>query len=71
LPWGLIGYYYSTTTVTSGGSISSGAIYKQVALDLRYSFNVGTTLIAHRNVYLKTVFNNLTGKVSLASTPIV
>lgn len=53
-PYGAI-YYYSTTTGVAAGE-SPGASYMWLlypTTDLRYSFNVGTTLIAKNNVYIK------------------
>ena len=46
-------YYNSTTTVSANGQVGSGTLYKQLGIDLRYSFNTGTTLVAPNGVYLK------------------
>lgn len=52
-PFGPYYYYYSTGTVSSGGAIAASRIWKQyTAVNLRYSFNTGTTLTANRDIYL-------------------
>lgn len=52
-PFGFIHYYASTTTVSAAGNISGGAqAYAYNGVDLRYTFNCGTTLTAHRPFYL-------------------
>lgn len=55
-PFGPI-YYYSTTTGVAAGE-SPGASYMWIqypTVDLRYSFNAGTTLTAKQTVYVKCV----------------
>ena len=51
-PFAQILYYNSTTTISANASVGATALYEQVTLDLRYSFNTGTTLTAHKDVYL-------------------
>ena len=53
-PHGLI-FYYSTTTTVSAGSAPSGSYMwiMHYAIDLRYSFNAGSTLTANKDVYIK------------------
>lgn len=64
-------YYNSTTTVASAGYTGNATLYQQLGLiDLRYSFNTGTTLTANKPVYL-VVTPQTDGQVKLASTPIV
>ena len=64
-------YYNSTTTVAAAGYTGNSTLYQQLGLiDLRYSFNTGTTLTAHKPVYL-VVTPQTDGQVKLASTPIV
>ena len=54
LPGGDIRYYASTTTIASDGDITSGSLWMQYNLDLRYSFNITTTtLTAKKPVYMK------------------
>ena len=62
-------YYYATTTnVSADGAISAGALYWHYAgVDLRYTFNCGTTLIAHKPLYL-VVTPTSDGKCKLASS---
>lgn len=71
-PFGEI-YYYSTTTnyTTVGAKIAANAtLYKQYhSVDLRYSFNTGTTLIAYDFVYLVCV-PQADGSAKLYSDPI-
>ena len=64
-------YYNSTTTVAAAGYTGNATLYQQLGLvDLRYSFNTGTTLTANKPVYL-VVKPQIDGQVKLASTPIV
>ena len=63
-------YYNSTTTVAAAGYTGNATLYQQLGLvDLRYSFNTGTTLTANKPVYL-VVTAQTDGQVKLASTPI-
>lgn len=64
-------YYNSTTTVAAAGYTGNATLYQQLGLvDLRYSFNTGTTLTTNKPVYL-VVTPQADGQVKLASTPIV
>lgn len=64
-------YYNSTTTISAGSYTGTATLYQQLGLlDLRYSFNTGTTLTANKPVYL-VVTPQADGQVKLASTPIV
>lgn len=64
-------YYNSTTTISAGSYTGNATLYQQLGLlDLRYSFNTGTTLTANKPVYL-VVTPQTDGQVKLASTPIV
>lgn len=64
-------YYNSATTVAAAGYTGNSTLYQQLGLiDLRYSFNTGTTLTANKPVYL-VVTPQTDGQVKLASTPIV
>lgn len=64
-------YYNSTTTVAAAGYTGNSTLYQQLGLiNLRYSFNTGTTLTANKPVYL-VVTPQADGQVKLASTPIV
>ena len=70
-PFGIVAYWNSNSAVNANTNISSSAIYYQVNLDLRYTFNTGTTLTAQKNVYLKLIIL-ANGKAKLASaSPIV
>lgn len=52
-PFGRIYYYNTTTTVNPEANIGAGALYwSHSGLDLRYTFNCGTTLTAHKPFYL-------------------
>ena len=63
-------YYNSTTTVAAAGYTGNATLYQQLGLvDLRYSFNTGTTLTANKPVYL-VVKPQTDGQVKLESTPI-
>ena len=64
-------YYNSTTTVAAANYTGNATLYQQLGLvDLRYSFNTGTTLTANKPVYL-VVTPQTDGQIKLASTPIV
>ena len=67
-PFGWIYYYATTTNVAAAGGISAGALYFHYSgVDLRYTFNCGTTLTAHKPFYLVvTPLSN--GKCKLASS---
>lgn len=51
-PFGIIGYYNSTTTVNTNSAINQAYLYCQYIVDLRYSFNLDTSLISQKDVYL-------------------
>jgi len=54
LPYGVIGYYSSTTTIASGSAVPVGNFwFGYTLLDLRYSFNSGSTLTANKDVYIQ------------------
>lgn len=52
-------YYYSTTTTVEAGSLIDAASfwYAYNTVDLRYSFNAGSTLVANTDVYIKATFD--------------
>lgn len=51
--FGKICYYSSTTTVAASGGISAGSLfYAYSGVDLRQTFNCGTTLTSHKPFYL-------------------
>lgn len=53
-PFERIYYYDSTTTVSANGAVNAGALYfARSSIDLRYTFNSGSTLTAHKDLYLK------------------
>lgn len=71
-PFGEIFYYSSTTNyATAGATIAANAtLYKQMhSLDLRYSFNTGSTLTAWKRVYIVAQLQQ-DGSAVLASSPI-
>lgn len=64
-------YYNSTTTVAAGKLTGTAILYQQIGLlDLRYSFNTGTTLVANKPVYLVVSRSGTYGEVVLATNPI-
>lgn len=64
-------YYNSTTTVAAGKLTGTAILYQQIGLlDLRYSFNTGTTLVANKPVYLVVTPSGGYGEVILATNPI-
>lgn len=68
-PFGQIVFYNSTTTINANASVGASALFEQITFDLRYSFNTGTTLTAHKDVYMVAVPQS-NGMAKLHSTPI-
>lgn len=69
-PLGEILYWESTSTINANGAISNTAKWS-CNLDLRYTFNCGSTLTANRDIYMKTILQP-NGKVRIANAmPIV
>ena len=68
-PFGQIVYYNNTNTVNANASVGASALFEQSQLDLRYSFNTGTTLTSHKDVYMVAV-PQTNGMAKLHSTPI-
>ena len=67
-PFGWIYYYATTTNVSANGAIGAGSLFFHYAgVDLRYTFNCGTTLTAHKPFYL-VVTPTENGKCNLASS---
>ena len=67
-PFDYILYYATTTTVSAAGAIGAGALYYGFnGIDIRYTLNCGTTLTAHKPIYL-VVTPTSNGKCKLAST---
>lgn len=50
--FGGIYYYVSTTTVNKDAAIGAGSLFYSYTLDIRYTLNSGTTLTAHKPLYL-------------------
>ena len=68
-PFGGIFYYAATAAVAAGANIGAASVYYSAGgLDLRYSLNCGTTLTAHKFIYLKVVPQG-DGTVKLAPEP--
>ncbi len=66
-PYGLIYYYSTTTTVEEGDSPSVSYMWTQYpTVDLRYSFNTGTTLILKNPIYIRCL-PQVSGSFKLAS----
>ena len=66
-PFGCIYYWESTATKAANATVDGGTPrYAYWAVDLRYTFNCGTTLTAHKPLYLKTSLQS-NGMVKLAS----
>ena len=53
MPFGKIYYYNSTTNIAANGNMTTALYYHRNGVDLRYTFNCGQTLTAHRDFYLK------------------
>lgn len=71
-PFGQVYFYSSSTTVNPGSNIPSAYLFSQAAntlVDLRYSFNFGSTLVAGNDVYLKGI-PQVDGSAILAENPI-
>ena len=66
-PFGKIFYYNSTTAVSANAAAGAGALFYSISgMDLRYTFNCGTTLTAHQPFYL-VVTPTSGGKCKIAS----
>ena len=65
-PYGRIYYYNTTTEVSAGAAISAGSLYFHCNFDLRYTFNCGQTLTAHKYIYLKVILQT-NGMVKIAT----
>ena len=68
-PFGIVGYYTSTTNVAANGAIGAGSIRWAGAIDLRYSLNISSSvnaLTAHKDIYIK-VIPLANGKAKLAA----
>ena len=69
-PFGPIYYYSSSTTRTTSDLTTAGTLYQQYAIiDLRYSFNTGTTLTANKPVFIVADLKS-NGMATLTSSPI-
>ena len=67
-PFGKIFFYYATATVQAGASIAaSNMFWSRSGFNLRYTFNCGTTLTAHKPFYL-VVTPTMNGKCKIASS---
>ena len=58
IPYGQIRYYSTSGSIANDGTFASGGLWEQYALDIRYSFNTGSTLIDGNPVYIRMVVNN-------------
>jgi len=68
-PFGPIYYYYNESTVNANAVIPDSRLWAQRDMNLRYSFNTGTTLTANKSIYLVAVPQD-DGKAKLYSEPI-
>ena len=69
-PFGDIYIYYATSAVDQGAAIPTSSLYlMRDSFNLRYSFNTGTTLIAHQAVYMVAIPQS-DGMAKLAANPI-
>jgi len=67
-PFGWILYYNTTTTVSAGSNVGAGSLgWAWSGIDLRYTFNCGTTLTSHKPFYL-VVTPTSNGKCKIASS---
>lgn len=51
-------YYSNGNTVAKGSRLVAGYLYEALPFDFRYSCNCGTTLTAHKPVYLKCTYTD-------------
>lgn len=51
-PFGPIYYYNSTTILAAHGVPAAGSLYRQHEVDVRYTFNTGSTLVAGKPFYV-------------------
>ena len=53
-------YYYSTSATSANAAVAHDRLWTRYILDIRYSFNTGSTLTANKNVYLVAIPNGIT-----------
>lgn len=69
-PFGQIWYYSGAATVQAGATIAANVLFDMYDLiDIRYSFNTGSTLTASQDVFVVAVPQS-NGKAKLAANPI-
>lgn len=68
-PFGEIFFYNTTTTTAVNAVIPNNTLYRQCLVDLRFSFNTGTTLVAYKPVFI-VASPQSDGSAKLHSSPI-
>lgn len=68
-PFGPIWYYSATTDVAAGAAIPIASMWEQYTLDLRYSFNTGSTLNNNKDVFIVATPQS-DGRAKLHTSPI-
>lgn len=58
IPGGQIRYYSVDGTVSANGKFSISGLWEQFGLDIRYSFNTGSTLVEGSPVYIRMIVNS-------------
>ena len=59
IPNGKIFYYSTSGAISNGSDFGATGLYEQIALDLRYTFNIGTSVIsAGKPVYMRCAVNS-------------
>jgi hypothetical protein len=68
-PFGPIWYYSATAALSANEAVPIASMWEQYTLDLRYSFNTGSTLVPNKDVFLVAAPQS-DGRAKLHTSPI-
>ena len=57
IPGGVIKYYSTSGSIAVDANFGATGLWDQYAIDLRYTFNTGSTLVSNEPVYMRCVIN--------------
>jgi len=57
IPGGVIKYYSTSGAIANDANFGATGLWDQYAIDLRYTFNTGSTLVSNGPVYMRCVIN--------------
>lgn len=58
IPGGVIKYYSTSGNIANNANFGATGLWDQYTIDLRYTFNIGSTLVAGKPVYMRCVVNS-------------